>query len=83
MNQFNDLHGEQPNELPRQWNIQPPESHLKSRKSPPNTRPLVSYIMGILNHHGIDNGDVEVHTSEISVESNSESVPDTYTTTIK
>ena len=64
MNQFNDLHGEQPNELPRQWNIQPPESHLKSRKSTPKTSPGVSAIIGRLSHHAIDNGDVEVHSSK-------------------
>ena len=39
--------------------------------------------MGILNHHAIDNGEVEVHYSEFPVESNSEYVPDTYTTPIK
>ena len=30
--------------------------------------------MGILNHHDIDNGDVEVHPSDFSAESNSETV---------
>ena len=36
---------------------------------------MVSAITGILNHHAIDIGDVEVHPSEFSVEYNSEYVP--------
>ena len=39
--------------------------------------------MGRLNHYSIDNGDFEVHPSEFSVESNSESVPDPDTIPIK
>ena len=39
--------------------------------------------MGRLNHHAIDNGDVDVHPSEFPFEYNSESVPDTDTTPIK
>ena len=39
--------------------------------------------MGKLNHHDIDNVDVEVHPSELTFESNSEYVTDTYTTMIK
>ena len=39
--------------------------------------------MGILNHHSIDNGDVEFHPLEFPFESNSESVPDPDTTPIK
>ena len=39
--------------------------------------------MGRLNHHAIDNGDVEVHPSEFPLECNSESVPDPYNTMIK
>ena len=39
--------------------------------------------MGILNHHAIYNGDIEVHPSEFPVESNSEYVPGTDTTPIK
>ena len=39
--------------------------------------------MGRLNHHVIDNGDVEVHPSEFPVDFKSESVPDPETTTIK
>ena len=39
--------------------------------------------MGRLNHHAIDNGDVEVHPSEFPVEFISEFVPDLDTTPIK
>ena len=44
---------------------------------------MISSIMGILNHHIIDNGDVEVHPSEFPVGYRPESVPDPYTTPIK
>ena len=83
MNHFNALHGEEPSELPGVCNIQPPEAHFKSSTSPHKTSPVVSDIMGRLNHHVIDNGDVEVHPSEFPVEFNSESVPDSDTTPIK
>ena len=39
--------------------------------------------MGRLNHHAIDNGDVEFHLSDFPVEFNSESIPDPDTTPIK
>ena len=39
--------------------------------------------MGRINHHSIDNGDVEFHPSYFPSESNSESIPDTETTLIK
>ena len=39
--------------------------------------------MEILNHHAIDNGDVEVHLSDFKLESNSESVLDTDNKPIK
>ena len=83
MNQFNSLHGEEQNEPPRDWNSQTPEDHFKSRTSSIKNSPVVSDIIGIFNHHVIDNGDVEVHPSESPVEYNSESVPDKYTTPIK
>ena len=51
--------------------------------SPSGTNPLVSAIMGKLNHHAIDNGDVKITTSEVPVESNYDSVPDPYTTPLK
>ena len=50
---------------------------------PPKTSPLVSDIMGRLNHCDIDNGNIEVHSSEFPVESNSNSVPDPDATPIK
>ena len=83
MNQFNALHFEEPDEPTIQWNSQPPAAHFKSRTSPTKTIPTVSDITGRLNHHATDNGDVKVHPSEFLVESNSESVTDPDTTTIK
>ena len=83
INQFNAVHGDEPNESPRKWNNQTPEAHFKSSTSPPNTIPVVSGIMGILNHHAIHNGDVEVCPSYFPVEFNSEYIPDLYTTLIK
>ena len=46
MDQFNALHGDEPNETPRECNIQPPESYFRSRTSPLNTSPVVSSIIG-------------------------------------
>ena len=40
-------------------------------------------IIGIIDHHAIENGSVEVYPSEFTVEFNSESVPDLETTPIK
>ena len=39
--------------------------------------------MGKLNHHAIDNGDIQTPTSGVPVESNYDSVPDPDTTPIK
>ena len=61
MNQFNDIHGEEPNDPPRDWNRQTPADHFKSITSPPKISPVVSAIMGRLNNYAIDNGDFEVH----------------------
>ena len=44
---------------------------------------MVSTIMVKLDHHAIDNGDVEVHPSEYLFETNSEYVPYPYTALIK
>ena len=79
-NQFNALHGDKPKEPPREWNRQPPEDHFKSRSYPSRTNPVVSAIMGKLNHHAIDNGDIN---SELPVEYSYDSVPDPDTTPIK
>ena len=67
MNQFKSLNGEEPNEPPIEWNSQPPAAPFKSRTSSPKTIHVVSSITGILNHHAIDNGDVDVHPSEFPV----------------
>ena len=83
MNHFNALNGDEPTDPPREWNSKPPAAHFKSMASPPKTIPVVSAIVGILNHHSIYNGDVEVHPSLFPFEYNSESVPDPYTTPIK
>ena len=39
--------------------------------------------MGRLNQYAVDNGDVEVQNSDFALEYTSDSVTDTYTTTIK
>ena len=44
---------------------------------------MVLDVMGRLNHHAIDNGDVEVHPSYFPVEFNSEYVPYPDTNPIK
>ena len=80
MNKFNALHGDQPKELPREWNSQPPAAHFKSSSSPSRTNPVVSAIMGKPNHHAINNGDI---TSDVTVESNYDSIPDLDITPIK
>ena len=80
MNQFNALHGDKPKEPPGEWNSQPPSAHFRSRSSPSRTNPVVSDIMGKLNHRAIDNGDI---TSDVSVESSYDSVPYPDTTPIK
>ena len=80
MNQLNALNGDKTKEPPIEWNIQPPSVHFKSRSSPSRTNPVVSAIMGKLNHNAIYNGDI---TSDVPVESNYDSVPDPDTTPIK
>ena len=61
MNQLKTLHGDEPTETPRGWNIQPLAVDLKYRTSPPNNSPFSLAIMRILNHHVVDNGDLEVY----------------------
>ena len=82
MNKFNSLHGDEPTDPPRDWNIQPLAAHFKSSTSPPKTNPVVSAIMGRLNHHAICNVDVEVYHSYFPFEYNSKSVPYPYITPI-
>ena len=83
MNHFNELHGDEPKEPPRERNSQPPAAHFKSRSSPSRTNPVISANTGKINHHAIDNGDVKIPISDVPVESSYESVPDPDTTTIK
>ena len=83
MNQFNTLHGQEPNEPPWVWNSQPPAAHFKSRISPPKTIPVVPDILGRLNNCDIGHGYVQDQPSEFPFESNYEYVPDTDTTLIK
>ena len=66
-NQLNALHGYKPNNTPIDCNSQPPADNFKYRTYPPKTSTVVSDIIGRLNHHAIDNGDVEVHPSEFPV----------------
>ena len=80
MNQFNALHGDELKDPPREWNSQPPAAHFKSRSSPSRTNHVVSAIMGKLDHHSIDNGDI---TSDVPVKSSYDSVPYLDTTPIK
>ena len=83
MNQFNAINGEDSTNPPIECNIQPPELHFKPFTCPPKTSPVISAIMGVLNHHAVDNGDVNVYTSDYPLESNSEYVTDLYKTPIK
>ena len=76
MDQFNAFHGEETNELPREWNNQPPEYQLKSKTSTLNTSPMVSSIRGVFNHHAVDNGDVEFYTSDYPLKSTYDSITD-------
>ena len=64
MNQFNELHGDEPNKPQREIIIQPPEAHLKSYTLTPNTITEVLAIIEILYRHTDDNGSVMVYTSE-------------------
>ena len=83
MNQFNALHVDEPNEPPRECNSQPPAVHFKYRTSTSKTNLVISDIIGRLNHHDTDNGDVKVPTLEFPVKSHSESFPYPDTTPIK
>ena len=80
MDQFNALNGDEPKEPPREWNSQPPADHFKSRSSTSRTNPVVSAIIGKLNHHAIDNVDIN---SDVPVDSSYDSILDPDTTPIK
>ena len=60
VNQLNALCGDEPTDPTREWNIQHHTDLLKSGTSPSKTSTVISDIMVRLNHHTIDNGDVEV-----------------------
>ena len=64
MNKLNALHGDEPSKPPIEWNNQPTEVHIKSRTSLPNTSPVVSDIIGRLDNHAVDNGDLDFYTSD-------------------
>ena len=83
MNKCNAVHGDELTEPPRQWNSQPPSVHLKACSPHPNTSPGVLSIVGRLNYHAINNGDVEVYNSDFPLGYASDSVPDQYNTPIK
>ena len=83
MNKFNELHGNQTDEPPREWNIQPTAVQLKYCTSTPNNRPVVLDLMGRLNHHAVDNGDFDVYTLDCALEYNYHYVTDPDNTPIK
>ena len=83
MNKFDAIHGDKPKEPANEQNRHPTTAHFKYRTSTSRTNPVISAIMGKLNHHAINNVDVKIPTSDVPVESNYDSVPDPYTTPIK
>ena len=74
MNQFNELHGDNTNKATKEWNIQ---VHLKNHIYAQKRITMGSYIKGRINHHAVDNGDVDVYPSNYPLEYTSASVPDT------
>ena len=83
MNQFNSLHVDETNEPPIKWNSHSLEFHFKSHTSPPKISPVFLDIMGRLNHHIVDNSDVEVYPLYYPVEYSFDSLPDPDTNPIK
>ena len=78
MNQLNTLHGdEKRSKKPTFW------SSIEILYLSYKISPLISGIMGVLNHNDVDNGDVEVYCSEYPLEYTSDSVPYTYITESK
>ena len=67
MNQLNRLRGDEPTDPPIDCKIQPLAVQLKSRTYPPNKSPIFLAVMGILNHHVVHNGDVEVYPSNYPI----------------
>ena len=60
-----------------------PHFNSNTRHILPKKSTVVSSIMCRLNYHAIDNGDVEVHTSDYPFESTSDFFTDMDTTPIK
>ena len=83
MNKFNALHGDEPAEPPREWNVQPPSVHSKYYIPCFKNSNVVLAIMGRLNRHVVDNGDVDVYTTWYPLEYTSNYIPEPYNNTIK
>ena len=58
MNTYNALHGDKPDESPRDWKSQPPTVHLKPCTPTYKTTSMVLGLIGRLNNYAADNGDV-------------------------
>ena len=71
MNKFNGIHGEE--KINHQENVTENLHKFTSNTTTPPQKiiPVVSDIMGRLNHHGVDNSDVKVYTSNYPLESTS------------
>ena len=76
MNRLNELHGENTNEPPHEWNSKNTEVQFKPHNSAPNHSIVVSDITGRLNNNEVDNGGVEVYLLYYPLEYTSDSVPD-------
>ena len=69
-NQFNAVHGNTQHEPPKEWTRTSPADRLKSPTSTTRSStdkrhsPVVSDIIGKLNHYAVDNGDIEVYPSD-------------------
>ena len=83
INQSNELRVNETTEPLRYWKSQPPEVHFKYCIPPPNTSPLVSDITGRLNHHAVDNGDLDIYPTDYALKYGYDSVPEPYNTPIK
>ena len=61
MNQFKSINGDEPTDISREWNSQPLAVNFKSWISTSKNSPMILSIMGRLNNHGVDNGDIEIY----------------------
>ena len=62
-NQYNVIHSDKPTDTTRECSSQPSPVHSEYLNSDPKNIHAVWAIMGRLNHHTVDNGDIEVYTS--------------------